>query len=287
MTSYTADQSSRPLLLTSPEPYLTWTLTRIIAVVLPPLLSQVTQSPVNDKNTMSWGVPQCKHRQEFVEARPSIWLAVTAALSRKECDHPTKPRAKQSWRQQREDDQDCGGDVKTIKNHSGDNNEDNQDAHGGGGDNAKTITAAATTAKTIKTAMAMRRQLRTTAVAAVTTTTRRQSRRPRRRRQREDDHSGGNDGEDDQDGDHGNDNDNAKMITAAVTPVMTIKTAAATQRQPQQRRRKDNHGGKGEDNHNGGGWEGNVMGLYSTVIQNPSTPETPSLYLREPVPEPV
>ncbi|KAH9022432.1 hypothetical protein EDB85DRAFT_1895246 [Lactarius pseudohatsudake] len=124
---------------------------------------------------MSRGVPQCKHRQEFIEARPSIWLAVTAALSRKECDHPTKPRAKYR-RQQRKDDQDCGGDVKTIKNHSGDNDEDNQDAHGSGGDDAKTITAAATTAKTIKTVMVTRRQSRTTAAAAAMTTMRRQLR---------------------------------------------------------------------------------------------------------------
>ncbi|KAH9041240.1 hypothetical protein EDB85DRAFT_2247934 [Lactarius pseudohatsudake] len=128
--------------------------------------------------------------QEFVEARLSIRLAFTAALLRKE--------RSRRW-QQREDDQDCGGDVKTIKNHSGDDDKDNRDDHGGGDDDAKTITAAATTVKTIKTAMATRRRSRATAAAA--TTTRRQSRWQRRR---EDDHSSGDDGDDqgddDQDG---------------------------------------------------------------------------------------
>ncbi|KAH9016309.1 hypothetical protein EDB85DRAFT_2207835 [Lactarius pseudohatsudake] len=129
--------------------------------------------------------------QEFVEARLSIRLAFTAALSRKECDHPTKPK--------KLNDQDCGGDAKTIKNHSGDDDKDNRDDHGGGDNDAKTITVAATTAKTIKTAMATRRRSRATAAAA--TTTRRQSRWQRRR---EDDHSSGDDsddqGDDDQDG---------------------------------------------------------------------------------------
>ncbi|KAH9016318.1 hypothetical protein EDB85DRAFT_2207838 [Lactarius pseudohatsudake] len=128
--------------------------------------------------------------QEFVEARLSIRLAFTAALSRKE--------RSRRW-EQREDDQDCGGDAKTIKNHSGDDDKDNRDDHGGGDDDAKTITAAATTAKTIKTAMATRRRSRATAAAA--TMTRRQS---RWQRQREDDHSSGDDGDDqgddDQDG---------------------------------------------------------------------------------------
>ncbi|KAH9016349.1 hypothetical protein EDB85DRAFT_2207823 [Lactarius pseudohatsudake] len=98
--------------------------------------------------------------QEFVEACLSIRLAFTAALLRKE--------RSRRW-QQREDDQDCGGDAKTIKNHSGDDDKDNRDDHGGGDDDAKTITAAATTAKTIKTAMATRRRSRATAAAATTT----------------------------------------------------------------------------------------------------------------------
>ncbi|KAH9010165.1 hypothetical protein EDB83DRAFT_2322540 [Lactarius deliciosus] len=113
------------------------------------------------------------HGQEFVEACPSIWLAVTASLSRKE-------RSRQ-W-QQREGDQDCGGDAKTIRNHGDNNNEGNHDDHGSGDDDTKTITAAAATA------MVTRRQSRTTAVAA--TTTQRQS---RWWRQCEDDCGGGDD----------------------------------------------------------------------------------------------
>ncbi|KAH9032001.1 hypothetical protein EDB85DRAFT_2237926 [Lactarius pseudohatsudake] len=140
--------------------------------------------------------------QEFVEARTSIRLAVTAVLSRKECDHPTKP-LKAKYRSIQvyaltfvvgEDDHGRGYNAKTIKtaaNHGGDDDKDNQDDHGGGDDDAKTITAVATTAKTIKTAMATRRQSRTAAAAAMTTTMRRQS---RWRRRRED--GGGGDNQD-------------------------------------------------------------------------------------------
>ncbi|KAH9058026.1 hypothetical protein EDB83DRAFT_2315988 [Lactarius deliciosus] len=62
----------------------------------------------------------------------------------------------QSWQwQQHEDDQDCGSDMKTIRNHGSGNNKGNQDDHGGddNDNDMKTIMAAATMAKTIKTAM--------------------------------------------------------------------------------------------------------------------------------------
>ncbi|KAH9021368.1 hypothetical protein EDB84DRAFT_1565343 [Lactarius hengduanensis] len=131
-----------------------------------------------------------------------------------------------------EDDQDCGGDAKTIKDHGGDDDdddEDNQDNHGGDDEDAKTITAAATMAKTITAAATMAKTIKTVATrrrsgttAAAVTTTRRQSRRRRRC-----------------EGDHGDNDNDAKAITAAVTTATTIKTAAATQGQPQQRRRKD------------------------------------------------
>ncbi|KAH9026862.1 hypothetical protein EDB85DRAFT_1893254 [Lactarius pseudohatsudake] len=250
--------------------------------------SQVTRSPVNDKNTMSRGVRQCKRGQEFVEAHPASGSPSLRRCRARSATTPQNQRAKyrvhsslcadihrrqrqSRWWQQREDDQDCGGDAKTIKNHGSNNDEDNQDAHGGGGDDAKTITAAATTAKTIKTAMA--------------TPTRRRSRTTARRR--EDDHSGGddddnqvgdsdaetikshggggNDNEDNQD-DHGGSDDDAKTITAAATTAKSIKSAIATRRRSRAtaaaattrsqsrwwRRREDNHGG-GDDDQDGGG----------------------------------
>ncbi|KAH9007531.1 hypothetical protein EDB85DRAFT_1904913 [Lactarius pseudohatsudake] len=166
-----------------------------------------------------------------------------------------------------EDDQDCGGDAKTIKDHGGDNNnnnEDNQDDHGGDDDDTKTITVAATTAKTIKT-VATRRRSGTTAAAA--TTTQRQSRRRRRR-----------------EGDHGDNDNDAKAITAAVTTATTIKTAAATQRQPQQQRRKDD--AKTITVARAKTITTAAAGRAIKLIQNPSTPETPNLYPREPVPKP-
>ncbi|KAH9043904.1 hypothetical protein EDB85DRAFT_2138588 [Lactarius pseudohatsudake] len=80
------------------------------------------------------------HGQEFIEACLSIWLAITAALLR---TTPQNQKAKQSQRwQQRKDDQDCGGAAKTIKNHSGNDDKDNQDDHGGSDNNMKTITVA-------------------------------------------------------------------------------------------------------------------------------------------------
>ncbi|KAH8989355.1 hypothetical protein EDB86DRAFT_3081090 [Lactarius hatsudake] len=102
--------------------------------------------------------------QEFVEGLPSIWLAVTAALSCKECDHPNQKAKQSRWWQQREDDQDCGSDAKMIKNHGGNDDEGNQDDHGGGDNDAKTIMVASMTVKTIKMAMVTRRRSRTMAV---------------------------------------------------------------------------------------------------------------------------